>query len=61
MKSKAFRNPHIYAKLVDFVEVQETGTNYPKDVWDPFDVQEDWYADRIGGSLCLAMRLCGAC
>ncbi|KAG9025604.1 hypothetical protein FRB95_009967 [Tulasnella sp. JGI-2019a] len=47
MRSKAFRNPHIYAKLVDFVEVDETGTNFPKDIWDPFDVQDDWYADRI--------------
>jgi len=47
MKSKAFRNPHIYAKLVDFVDIEETATNFPKHIWDPFDVKEGWYADRI--------------
>jgi len=47
MQSKAFRNPHIYAKLVQFVDVNETATNFPKDVWDPFDVKEEWYADKI--------------
>ncbi|KAG9046927.1 hypothetical protein FS837_003363 [Tulasnella sp. UAMH 9824] len=48
MQNKAFRNPHIYAKLVDFVSVEETATNFPKDLWDPFDVREEWYAEAIG-------------
>jgi len=47
MANKAFRNPHIYEKLVEFVDVNEKGTNFPKDVWDPLDVPPDWYADRI--------------
>ncbi|KAG8929518.1 hypothetical protein FRC01_004215 [Tulasnella sp. 417] len=47
MQNKAFRNPHIYAKLVDFVSVDETATNFPKDLWDPFDVREEWYAEAI--------------
>jgi hypothetical protein len=50
MQSKAFRNPHIYAKLVQFVDIDETATNFPKDIWDPTDVKEDWYADKIGAS-----------
>ncbi|KAG8955135.1 hypothetical protein FRC04_009592 [Tulasnella sp. 424] len=47
MQNKAFRNPHIYAKLVEFVFVDETGSNFPKDLWDPFDVREEWYAEKI--------------
>ncbi|BGP55411.1 hypothetical protein JCM8202_003738 [Rhodotorula sphaerocarpa] len=33
--SKAFRNPRIYAKLVEFVDVHESGTNWDPEVWDP--------------------------
>ncbi|KAG8933378.1 hypothetical protein FRC02_012054 [Tulasnella sp. 418] len=48
MRNKSFRNPHILEKLVEFVNLEETkGTNFPKDVWDPFDVQPEWYADKI--------------
>jgi len=47
MQSKAFRNPHIYAKLVQFVDIQETATNFPKEMWDPFDVKEGWYSDKL--------------
>ncbi|CAE6477449.1 unnamed protein product [Rhizoctonia solani] len=47
MKNKSFNNPHIYAKLVDFVEVDETGTNFPKSMWDPHNIQPEWYADEI--------------
>ncbi|CAE6448104.1 unnamed protein product [Rhizoctonia solani] len=47
MKNKSFNNPHIYAKLVDFVEVDETGTNFPKSMWDPHDIQPEWYADEL--------------
>lgn len=48
MANKAFRNPHIYAKLVEFVDVDEMGTKFPKDIWDPFDLKPEWYADKIG-------------
>ncbi|KAF8761499.1 HCNGP-like protein [Rhizoctonia solani] len=44
MKNKSFNNPHIYAKLVDFVEVDETGTNFPKNVWNPHDIQPECYS-----------------
>jgi hypothetical protein len=48
MRNKAFRNPHIYSKLVEFVDIEETGTNFPKSIWDPFAVEQDWYAENIG-------------
>lgn len=33
--SKAFRNPHIYEKLVEFVELDEYSSNFPKEQFDP--------------------------
>ena len=50
MSNRSFRNPHLYAKLVEFVDVDERTTNFPKEIWDPHDVQEDWFADKIGPS-----------
>jgi len=50
MSNRSFRNPHLYAKLVEFVDVVETHTNFPKDVWDPFDVKDEWYADSIAAA-----------
>ncbi|KAI0367719.1 HCNGP-domain-containing protein [Pilatotrama ljubarskyi] len=47
MSNRAFRNPHLYAKLVEFVDVDERTTNFPKHIWDPTDVKDEWYADRI--------------
>ena len=47
MSNRAFRNPHLYTKLVEFVDVDERTTNFPKRIWDPMDVKEEWYADRI--------------
>ncbi|KJA21421.1 hypothetical protein HYPSUDRAFT_731842 [Hypholoma sublateritium FD-334 SS-4] len=48
MSNRSFRNPHLYTKLVEFVEVDERTTNFPKDMWDPSDVKRDWFADQIG-------------
>jgi len=50
MSNRSFRNPHLYAKLVEFVDVDERTTNFPKEIWDPHDVQENWFADKIGPS-----------
>jgi len=47
MSNRSFRNPHLYAKLVEFVDVDERTTNFPKGVWDPDDVKEEWFAERI--------------
>lgn len=51
MANRAFRNPHLYAQLVDFVDVDERSTNFPKEVWDPLDVKEEWYAEKMGACL----------
>lgn len=48
MANRSFRNPHLYAKLVEFVDVDERTTNFPKHVWDPSDMRDEWFADRIG-------------
>lgn len=54
MSNRSFRNPHLYTKLVEFVDVDERTTNFPKEIWDPDDVKEEWFADRIGASFFLA-------
>lgn len=48
MSNRSFRNPHLYAKLVEFVDVDERTSNFPKEIWDPYDVKEEWYAEKIG-------------
>ncbi|KAF8634229.1 hypothetical protein AX15_000993 [Amanita polypyramis BW_CC] len=48
MSNRSFRNPHLYAKLVEFVDIDERATNFPRDVWDPNDVRGEWFADNIG-------------
>ncbi|KAF8268936.1 HCNGP-like protein-domain-containing protein [Lactarius quietus] len=50
MSNRSFRNPHLYAKLVEFADVDERTTNFPREIWDPHDVQEEWFADKIGPS-----------
>ncbi|KIJ61654.1 hypothetical protein HYDPIDRAFT_115828 [Hydnomerulius pinastri MD-312] len=47
MSNRSFRNPHLYAKLVEFVDVDERSTNFPSSIWDPSDVEPEWFADRI--------------
>ncbi|KAL1742579.1 HCNGP-like protein-domain-containing protein [Schizophyllum fasciatum] len=47
MSNRSFRNPHLYAKLVEFVDVDERATNFPRETWDPYELQPEWYADRI--------------
>lgn len=48
MSNRSFRNPHLYAKLVEFVDVDERTTNFLSDVWSPDDMQPEWFADSIG-------------
>ncbi|PPQ86674.1 hypothetical protein CVT25_006749 [Psilocybe cyanescens] len=42
MSNRSFRNPHLYTQLVDWVDVDERTTNFPKDIWDPNDVKPEW-------------------
>merc|ERR1712154_201100 len=32
---KSYRNPSIYSKLIDYFEIEEGGSNFPKDVFEP--------------------------
>ncbi|KAI7894218.1 HCNGP-like protein-domain-containing protein [Mucor mucedo] len=45
--NKAFRNPRIYARLVDFVEVDEFGSNFDKNDFDPNGFSKELYIDGI--------------
>ncbi|GAA5861702.1 hypothetical protein JCM3774_002677 [Rhodotorula dairenensis] len=45
--SKAFRNPRIYAKLVEFVDVDETGSNWDKEIWDAKAIGPDASSTRL--------------
>ncbi|KAK1227185.1 hypothetical protein PQX77_009819 [Marasmius sp. AFHP31] len=50
MSNRSFRNPHLYAKLVEFVDVDERETNFPKELWDPYQIVEGkhgWDAEKI--------------
>jgi hypothetical protein len=57
MSNRSFRNPHLYTKLVEFVDVDERSTNFPKELWDPADVDQSWFADRIGTSFIFILPL----
>ena len=51
MSNRSFRNPHLYAKLVEFVDVNERETNFPKELWDPYQIidgKHGWDAEKIG-------------
>ncbi|XP_041252680.1 SAP30-binding protein-like [Onychostruthus taczanowskii] len=44
---KEFRNPSIYKKLIQFCSIDEIGTNYPKDMFDPHSWSEDSYYEAL--------------
>lgn len=46
-RNKAFRNPRIYAKLVEFAEVDEIGSNFDKKDFDPHGFPKEMYIDGI--------------
>jgi hypothetical protein len=45
--NKAFRNPRIYTKLVEFAEVDEIGSNFDKKDFDPHGFPKEMYIDGI--------------
>lgn len=45
--NKAFRNPRIYTKLVEFTEVEEFGSNFDKADFDPHGFPKELYLDEI--------------
>ncbi|NWI47303.1 S30BP protein, partial [Picathartes gymnocephalus] len=46
-RKKEFRNPSIYEKLIQFCSIDEIGTNYPKDMFDPHSWSEDSYYEAL--------------
>jgi hypothetical protein len=44
---KAFRNPSIYEKLIEFCEIDEHGTNFPKDLYDGHLFGKESYYDEL--------------
>ncbi|CAG02567.1 unnamed protein product [Tetraodon nigroviridis] len=46
-KKKEFRNPSIYEKLIQFCQIDELGTNYPNDMFDPHGWSEDSYYEAL--------------
>ena len=53
----------IYEKLIQFCGIDELGTNYPKDMFDPHGWPEDSYYEAlgkevVGGCVCLPV-VCG--
>ncbi|XP_002742007.1 SAP30-binding protein-like isoform X1 [Saccoglossus kowalevskii] len=49
-KRKDFRNPSIYEKLISFLGIDEFGTNYPKDMFDPHGWTEESYYEALAKS-----------
>lgn len=46
--SKQYKNPDILEKLVEHCGVQEIGTNYPQDIFNPAAFQPSDYYEAIG-------------
>lgn len=44
---KDFRNPSIYEKLISYLGIDELGTNYPKDVYNPHGWDESSYYESL--------------
>lgn len=44
---KDFRNPSIYEKLIQFCNLNELGTNYPADVYDPSKWNKESYYEEL--------------
>ncbi|KAH8307739.1 hypothetical protein KR044_011753 [Drosophila immigrans] len=44
---KEFRNPSIYEKLISFCDINEFGTNYPPEIYDPLQWGEESYYEAL--------------
>lgn len=47
MNNAAFRNPGIMGKLIEFLDLDEYGSNYPKEEHDPRGFQPDSYLEEL--------------
>lgn len=55
-RKKAFRNPSIYEKLIQFCEIDEHGTNFPKDLYDGHLFGKESYYDELSKVQMLDME-----
>lgn len=46
-RRKEFRNPSIYEKLIQFCDINELGTNYPPEIYDPLQWGPESYYDEL--------------
>ncbi|PVU98717.1 hypothetical protein BB559_001323 [Furculomyces boomerangus] len=46
-RNKNFRNPNIYTKFLEHLDIKETGTNFPKDIFDPDRFPDNIYYDKL--------------
>lgn len=44
---KEFRNPSIYEKLISFCDINELGTNYPPEIYDPSHFGKESYYEEL--------------
>lgn len=47
---KEFRNPSIYEKLIQFCDINELGTNYPPEIYNPQTFGKDSYYEELAKS-----------
>ncbi|VDD77529.1 unnamed protein product [Mesocestoides corti] len=46
--NKAFRNPSIYKKLISFLDIDEKGTNFSPDIFNPYRWDSNSFYDKLG-------------
>ncbi|KAK3101563.1 hypothetical protein FSP39_004518 [Pinctada imbricata] len=46
-RRKDFRNPSIYEKLIEFIGIDEKGTNYPPEIYDPHSWGKESFYDAL--------------
>ncbi|KAI8824457.1 HCNGP-like protein-domain-containing protein [Fimicolochytrium jonesii] len=46
-QTHAFRNPSIMSKLIEYLDLDELGSNYPKDIFDPHSFPKEAFFDQI--------------
>lgn len=52
---KEFRNPSIYEKLIQFCDIDELGTNYPPEIYDP----AQWTSKYRSGAVTFNLQISG--
>lgn len=55
-RRKDFRNPSIYEKLIEFCGIDEKGTNYPPELFDPYSWGKESYYDGLDKAQKLDME-----